>query len=126
QDTLTMMDFAQYSMSYMFFYSERPGTLAERKYEDDVPLEVKKRRLSEIIEKQSAISLVHNQKDIGKTFKVLIEGDSKKSDENFRGRNSQNKMIIFPKEGTYAPGDYVHVQVNDATSATLFGNMIKV
>lgn len=126
QDTLTMMDFAQYSMSYMFFYSERPGTLAERKYEDDVPLEVKKRRLSEIIEKQSEISLIHNQKDIGKTFKVLIEGDSKKSDENFRGRNSQNKMIIFPKDGVSAPGEYVYVRVDDATSATLFGNMAEI
>lgn len=126
QDTLSMMDFAQYSMSYMFFYSERPGTLAERKYEDDVPLEVKKRRLSEIIKKQSEISLAHNQKDIGKTFKVLIEGDSKKSDDNFRGRNSQNKMIIFPKDGSSAPGDYVYVKVNDATSATLFGNMTEI
>jgi len=97
QETLTMMEYAQYSMSYMFFYSERPGTLAHRKLEDDVPIEVKKRRLQEIIRLQNQISFKHNQADIGKTFKVLIEGTSKKSEDDFKGRNSQKKMVVFPK-----------------------------
>ncbi len=119
-----MMEFANYSMSYMFFYSERPGTLAARKYEDDIPLEVKKRRLNEIIRLQTQISFKHNQNDIGKTFKVLIEGDSKKSDQDFKGRNSQNKMIIFPKKEGLQPGDYCTVEVYDATSATLKGKLV--
>ncbi len=124
QDTLSMMEFAQYSMSYMFYYSERPGTLAHKKYKDDVPLEVKKRRLQEIIQLQNKISLRHNEKDIGKTFKVLIEGTSKKSDADFKGRNSQNKMIIFPKLSGLQPSDYVEVKVNRATSATLIGEIV--
>lgn len=124
QDSLSMVEWANYSMSYMFFYSERPGTLAARKYEDDIPLEVKKRRLQEIIRLQNQISFKHNQADIGKTFKVLIEGNSKKSDQDFKGRNSQNKMIVFPKKGDFKPGDYVHVKVNEATSATLKGELI--
>ncbi|HLU94661.1 MAG TPA: tRNA (N6-isopentenyl adenosine(37)-C2)-methylthiotransferase MiaB [Membranihabitans sp.] len=126
RDTLSMMDFARYSMSYMFYYSERPGTVAERKYEDDIPLEVKKRRLSEIIQRQQEISREHNQHDLGKTYKVLIEGDSKKSPDDFKGRNSQNKMIVFPKIAGYKPGDYVQVQINDASSATLLGNIMSV
>ncbi|MEL6866040.1 MAG: tRNA (N6-isopentenyl adenosine(37)-C2)-methylthiotransferase MiaB [Bacteroidota bacterium] len=120
-ETLSMIEFANYSMSYMFFYSERPGTLAARKYEDDIPLEIKKRRLQEVIRLQNQISFRHNKADIGKTFKVLIEGDSKKSDRDFKGRNSQNKMIVFPKGGDYKKGDYVYVTVSDATSATLKG-----
>jgi tRNA-2-methylthio-N6-dimethylallyladenosine synthase len=124
QDTLSMIPLANYSMSYMFFYSERPGTLAARKYPDDIPLDVKKRRLQEIIQVQNKVSLQHNQADIGKTFKVLIEGDSRKSDQDFKGRNSQNKMIVFPKAGNYKPGDYVWVKVNDVTSATLMGTLI--
>lgn len=124
RDTLSIMEFAQYSMSYMFYYSERPGTVAERKYEDDIPLEVKKQRLSEIIQLQQKISKAHNDKDLGKTFKVLIEGDSKKSSDDFKGRNSQNKMIVFPKIADFQPGDYVYVQVTDASSATLLGNIV--
>lgn len=124
QDTLSMMKFAGYSMSYMFYYSERPGTLAERKYEDDIPLEVKKRRLNEIIQLQQEISKSHNSRDLGKTFKVLIEGDSRKSKDDFRGRNSQNKMIVFPKVAGFKPGDYVFVKVTDASSATLLGNIV--
>ena len=124
QDTLSMIEFANYSMSYMFFYSERPGTLASRKYDDDITLEVKKRRLAEIVKLQNEVSLKHNRADIGKTFKVLIEGDSKKSDQEWKGRNSQNKMIIFPKKGQHQPGDYCYVKVNDATSATLKGELI--
>ena len=124
QETLDMISWANYSMSYMFYYSERPGTLAARKYEDDIPLEVKKRRLTEIIRLQNQISHDHNQKDIGKTFKVLIEGDSKKSDQDFKGRNSQNKMIIFPKVDGYGPGDYINVKVFEASSATLKGEAV--
>lgn len=124
QDTLSMIEFANYSMSYMFFYSERPGTLAARKYEDDIPEAVKKKRLQEIIRLQNQISFKHNQADIGKTFKVLIEGDSKKSANDFKGRNSQNKMIVFPKKGNFQPGDYVQVKVLDATSATLKGELV--
>lgn len=126
QDTLTMMEFANYSMSYMFFYSERPGTLAARKYEDDIPLETKKSRLAEIIRLQSQISVEHNKKDIGKTFKVLIEGDSKKSDQQFKGRNTYNKMMIFPKKAGLKPGDYCHVKVDRVTMATLFGEIVDV
>jgi len=124
QDTLGIVEWANFSMSYMFFYSERPGTLAARKYADDIPEDVKKRRLSEIIRLQSAISLRHNQADIGKTCEVLIEGNSRKSDQDFCGRNSQNKMVVFPKKDGLKPGDYVLVKVKDVTSATLLGNII--
>lgn len=121
QDTLSMIEFADYSMSYMFFYSERPGTLAARKYPDDISLEVKKRRLQEIIRLQTQVSYRHNQRDIGKVFEVLIEGDSRKSDQDFCGRNTQNKMIVFPKVPGYQPGQYIKVLVKDASSATLIG-----
>ena len=121
QDTLSIIKWANYSMSYMFYYSERPGTLAARRLKDDVPDEVKKRRLNEIVELQRQISLNHNLKDVGKTFEVLIEGDSKKSDAFFKGRNSQNKMVVFPKSGFYKPGDYVKVTIEEASAATLIG-----
>ncbi len=124
QDSLSIIKFARYSMSYMFFYSERPGTLAARKYEDDIPLEVKKRRLTEIIHLQNDISRELNAEDVGKTFKVLIEGDSKKSDKEFKGRNSQNKMIIFPKKGDLKAGDYTYVKVHTSNSATLKGDIV--
>lgn len=124
QDTLSIMEFSNYSMSYMFAYSERPGTLAARKFADDIPEEVKKRRLNEVIRLQNALSLRHNQKDIGKTFKVLIERDSSRSDKDFCGRNSQNKMCVFPKKEGLKPGDYVMVQIKDATSATLLGEVV--
>ncbi len=123
QDTLSIVKFADYSMSFMFYYSERPGTLAARKYEDDIPLEVKKRRLTEVIELQNQLSLESNQRDVGQTFKVLIEGSSKKSDADFKGRNSQNKMLIFPKKDGLKAGDYTMVTVNRANSATLFGEI---
>lgn len=125
QDTLSIMAYAKYSMSYMFYYSEREGTLAHRKYEDDVPLAEKKKRLSEIIELQQKLALEHNLADVGKTFKVLIEGTSKRSDKDFKGRNSQNKMVIFPSNGKVKPGDYVHVKVHKASSATLIGTMVE-
>lgn len=121
QETLSMIEFANYSMSYMFVYSERPGTMAARKYEDDIPIATKKRRLQEIIRLQNQISFKHNQADIGKTFKVLIEGDSKRSDQDFKGRNSQNKMVVFPKKEGLKAGDYCYVTIHDATSATLKG-----
>ena len=125
QDTLSIIEYANYSMSYMFFYSERPGTLAARKYEDDVPLELKKKRLSEIIRLQNQVSYRHNQNDVGEAYKVLIEGDSKKSDQDFKGRNSQNKMIVFPKQDGLKPGDYCWVKIHEATSATLLGTILK-
>jgi len=125
QDTLSMMEYVQYDMSYMFFYSERPGTLAQRRYKDDVPEDVKKRRLQEIVELQNKLSQESNKRDLGKTFKVLIEGDSKKSNKDWMGRTSQNKVIVFRKgEHNYKPGDYVHVKVNECTQATLLGEII--
>lgn len=123
RDTLSIMEMSNFSMSYMFYYSERPGTLAARKLKDDIPLEVKKRRLNEIIRLQNQISFRHNQRDIGKIFEVLIEGNSKKSEDHFYGRNSQNKVIVFPKIQKLSPGDYVYVKVNSATSATLIGEI---
>jgi tRNA-2-methylthio-N6-dimethylallyladenosine synthase len=124
QQSVDMIEWAKYSMSYMFFYSERPGTLAARKYEDDIPLKVKKRRLTEVINMQQKISLELNQADIGKTFEVLIEGDSKRSADDFKGRSSQNKMIIFPKGNGLKPGDYAEVKIFEVTSASLKGKLI--
>ncbi len=125
QDTISLMEIVRFDMAYMFSYSERPGTLAARRYEDDVPEDVKKRRLEEIINLQNRHSRESYQNDIGKTFKVLIEGDSKRSDMDWCGRNSQNKMMVFPK-GNYQlqKGDYVNVKVNTATSATLIGEIV--
>lgn len=123
KDTLTLMDYVKYDFSYMFFYSERPGTLAAKKYEDDIPLDVKKRRLQEIINKQQGISLKRNKLDIGKVQKVLIEGTSKRSDEQMQGRNTANKVIVFPREN-HQKGDYVNVVVEDCTAATLFGKVV--
>ena len=125
QDTLDMMDFARYDMSYMFFYSERPGTLAQRRYADDIPLAIKKRRLQEIVEVQNRLSLESNRKDLGKTFKVLIEAVSKKSEGHWMGRSGENKVIVFPKGSSgYKPGDYVLVKVNECTQATLLGELV--
>jgi len=124
QDTLTIMEYANYSMSYMFYYSERPGTLAARKYEDDISEEVKKKRLNEIIRLQNQISHRHNQQEIGKTYKVLVEGNSKKSSDDFCGRTSQNKMVVFPKIDNVQPGEYVWVKIRNATSATLLGEIV--
>lgn len=125
QDTISLMEIVRFDMAYMFSYSERPGTLAARRYEDDVHEDVKKRRLEEIINLQNKHSRESYQNDIGKTFKVLIEGDSKRSDMDWCGRNSQNKMMVFPK-GNYQlqKGDYVNVKVNTATSATLIGEIV--
>jgi tRNA-2-methylthio-N6-dimethylallyladenosine synthase len=125
KETLSIMEFSKYDMSYMFFYSERPGTLAQRRYKDDIPEEMKKKRLQEIVELQNKLSLESNQKDIGKTFKVLIEGNSKRSDNDWMGRNTQNKVIVFPKENyNLKRAEYVNVVVNDCTKATLLGKII--
>lgn len=125
QDTLSMMTYSGYDLSYMFFYSERPGTLAQRRYADDVPEPVKKRRLSEIVELQNRLSRESNERDLGKIFEVLIEGNSKRSDKDWMGRNSQNKVIVFPKNGQLLKkGDYVRVKVNDCTQATLLGEIV--
>lgn len=123
EDTLSLMREVEYEFAYMFFYSERPKTLAERKFEDNVPEEVKKRRLQEVIDIQNESSLKANEKTVGKVFKVLIEGPSKRSDEFLCGRNSQNAMIVFPKE-KYKKGEYVNVLVEDCTRATLLGKVV--
>ena len=124
QDTLSIMKESDYTMSYMFYYSERPGTLAARKYEDDIPLEVKKRRLQDVVDLQMNMSHENNKRDIGKTFKVLIEGNSKKSDQQFKGRSGQNKMVIFDKKPNLKVGDYVNVKINTVTRATLLGEIV--
>ena len=124
EDTLDIMRYSSYDMSYMFIYSERPGTLAQRRYADDIPEEIKKRRLTEIVGLQNRLSLESNQKDVGKTFKVLIEGDSKRSSADWMGRNTQNKVIVFPKNSyNFKKGEYVNVKVNDCTQATLLGHI---
>jgi tRNA-2-methylthio-N6-dimethylallyladenosine synthase len=123
QDSLSLMDYVKYDFSYMFYYSERPGTLAAKKYEDDIPLAIKKRRLQEIITRQQAISLERNRQDVGKSFKVLVEGYSKKSKQKIQGRNTANKVVVFPGD-IGLKGQYVEVEVHDCTAATLFGERI--
>lgn len=123
QDTLSMMDYVQYDHSYMFYYSERPGTLAAKKYEDDVPYDTKKRRLAEIVEKQLGHSHYRNKQTLGKIYKVLVEKVSKKSKDDFLARTSQNKGVIIPR-GNYNIGDYVMVKITDCTSASLKGTVI--
>ena len=123
EDTLSLMDYARYDFSYMFIYSERPGTLAEKKYRDDIPENVKKRRLSEIIAKQQHISLERNKLDLHKVHRVLIEGVSKRSEAHLQGRNSANKVVVFPKKD-FKVGQYVDILVSDCTSATLIGESV--
>ncbi len=123
QDTLSLMDLVEFDFSYMFYYSERPGTLAAKKFEDDIPLSVKKRRLQEIIARQNQWSLFRNRKDVGKVQEILIEGTSKRSKDEWKGRNSANKVVIVPS-GNFKPGDYVWVKITDCSSATLFGELI--
>jgi len=123
-ETLDVMQYSKYDMSYMFIYSERPGTLAQRRYQDDIPEEIKKRRLTEIVGLQNRLSLESNQKDIGKSFKVLIEGDSKRSPDDWMGRNTQNKVVVFPKgNSTFKKGDYAMVRITGSTQATLLGKL---
>jgi len=123
QETISIMDEVKYDYSFMFFYSERPGTLAAKKFTDDIPLDIKKKRLDEIIKKQSEISRFRYAQDVGKIHKVLIEGTSRRSDEFLQGRNSANKVVIFPKENK-SKGEYVNVWVESRSQGTLFGKIV--
>ncbi len=123
QQTLSLFREVGFDYAYMFYYSERPGTLAARKYPDDVPLEVKTRRLNEIIALQNELSLESNRRDIGKVFRVLVEGPSKKNPEELCGRTGSDKMCVFPAEGRKS-GEYVDVRINSCTSATLIGKLV--
>ncbi len=120
QDTISLLEDVRFSMAYMFFYSERPGTLAAKKYKDDIPENVKKRRLQEVVDLQMKHSHENNKKQIGNVYEVLVEGISYKSKEQLFGRNTQNQVIVFPK-GNLKPGDYVQIKVTDCTAATLIG-----
>ncbi|MPN10522.1 tRNA-2-methylthio-N(6)-dimethylallyladenosine synthase [bioreactor metagenome] len=122
-DTLSLMREARFDQAFMFKYSERPGTIAAKKLPDNVPEEVKIRRLNEIIALQNEISNQSNQNDIGKEFEVLVEGFSKRSKEQLFGRTSQNKVVIFPREGRRI-GEYIKVRIQSASSATLFGEVL--
>jgi tRNA-2-methylthio-N6-dimethylallyladenosine synthase len=123
KETLSLMDKVKFDFSYMFFYSERPGTLAAKKFPDDIAVEVKNRRLQEVIEKQTQHSALSNKREHGKVFKVLIEGNSRRSDEYLQGRTSSNKVVVFPK-GNAKKGEYVNVLIKDSTGATLLGEMV--
>lgn len=123
QETLTLMEIVKYNFSFMFYYSERPGTLAEKKFKDDIDLETKKRRLNDIIALQQKHSEYRNQNCVGKTYKVLIEGESKRSAEQMMGRISANTVVIFDRKH-YKKGDYVQVKINSYTTATLMGEVV--
>jgi tRNA-2-methylthio-N6-dimethylallyladenosine synthase len=123
QATLSLMEWAGYDFAYMFRYSERPGTRAARKYKDDVPEEIKTSRLNEIISLQNKLSARSKKLDVGRVFEVLIEDFSKRSQEHFSGRTSQNKVVVFPANG-HGKGEYVNVKIEGCTSATLLGKII--
>ena len=123
RDTISIMKEVGYDYAFMFKYSERPNTIAQKKLEDDVPESVKSSRLHEIIDLQQLLSLESNKRDIGNTFEVLVEGFSKKSEESLMGRNSQNKVVVFPREN-YKKGDYVNVKITECTTATLIGEAV--
>jgi tRNA-2-methylthio-N6-dimethylallyladenosine synthase len=123
QDTLSLMEYVEYDFGYMFSYSERPGTLAARKMEDDVPEAIKKRRLQEIVDLQQKLSEKRTKRFMGETVEVLIEKESKKSNQHWCGRNSENVVTVFPK-GDYKVGEFVMVKVNDCTTATLIGEAV--
>ena len=124
RQTLSLMEWVGYNYAFMFKYSERSNTIAARKYRNDIPDEVKGKRLHEIIDKQRKLSYASNKKDVGKTFEVLVEGFSRKSERHLSGRNTHNKVIVFPGKD-YKPGNYVHVKVTDCTSATLIGKAVE-
>ncbi len=124
KDTLSMMDYVHYDFAYMFMYSERPGTLAAKRYADDIPDAVKRQRLKEIVAKQQEHSFLRLQAQVGTTQKVLIEGFSKKSDKDYCGRSDQNAMVVFPVGEGYKPGQYVNVLVERSTTATLIGRVV--
>ena len=123
QDTLSLMEYAKFDFAYMYKYSERPKTLAERKFSDDIPEAIKTRRIAEIVAKQREHSLIANQKQVGNTDKVLVEGVSKKSQEEMCGRNGKNSMVVFPK-GDFEIGQYITVKITNCTSATLLGEVV--
>ncbi len=123
QDSVSLVQWSEFNFAFMFFYSERPGTLAERKYDDDVPEEVKKRRLAEVIDLQQSVQRARAPRHIGQLYKVLIEGNSKRSADDYCGRNDGNDVVIFPKAEGVKPGDYVMVRIEEATSATLRGKI---
>ena len=124
QDTISLMDYAQFDFAYMYTYSERPGTLAAKRFEDDIPETVKTRRFNEILSKQQECSLKRLQQHIGKTHRVLIDGLSKKSEKDFSGKSEHNITVVFPVVKNYKPGDYVNVKIERCTSATLIGGII--
>ncbi|MDB5091272.1 MAG: tRNA ((37)-C2)-methylthiotransferase MiaB [Mucilaginibacter sp.] len=124
QDTLSMMDHVKFYFAYMFMYSERPGTLAAKRYADDIPEAVKKRRLQEVVAKQQEHSHERLKKLVGTTQKVLIEGFSKKSNNDYSGRSDQNTVVVFPVGENYKPGEYVNVLIDKCTTATLIGKVI--
>ncbi len=123
QESLSLMRYCQYDLAYMYFYSERPGTLAARRFKDDIPEDIKKRRLHEMVALHRLQTLASMQKDVGKTFKVLVEGFSKRSEADLYGRNDQNKVVVFPK-GEFKKGDYVLVKINSCTAGTLIGTPV--
>jgi tRNA-2-methylthio-N6-dimethylallyladenosine synthase len=125
QDTLSMMDHVKFYFAYMFMYSERPGTLAAKRYADDIPEAVKKRRLQEVVAKQQEHSHERLKKLVGTTQKVLIEGFSKKSNNDYSGRSDQNTVVVFPVGENYKPGEYVNVLVEKCTTATLIGKVVE-
>jgi tRNA-2-methylthio-N6-dimethylallyladenosine synthase len=124
QESLSLMEYCKYDLAYLYFYSERPGTLAARRFPDDVPLETKKRRLQELISLYRGHSLENMQKEVGKTLMVLIEGESKKNEAELSGRSDQNKVVVFPKQH-YKKGDYVHVKITSCTAGTLLGHVVE-
>ncbi len=124
KDTVSMMDYVKYDFAYMFKYSERPGTLAAKRYADDIPENVKQKRLTEIVAKQQEYSFYRMQARIGRVERVLIEGFSKKSDKDYCGRSDQNAMVIFPVGENYKPGQYVNVLIERSTTATLIGKVV--
>jgi tRNA-2-methylthio-N6-dimethylallyladenosine synthase len=124
EETLSLMNYVKYDFGFMFAYNERPGTPAEKRMSDDVPEAVKMRRLNEIISKQREHGLYRMQQFVGQTLEILIEGDSKKSETHWMGRNTQNAVAVFPKNGNEKIGDFVWVKVDDCTSGTLLANLI--
>jgi tRNA-2-methylthio-N6-dimethylallyladenosine synthase len=125
KDTLSIIEYARFDLSYMYAYSERPGTLAARRYKDDVPADVKQKRLEEIIVTQRQISAENNAQEVGKTHIVLVEGSSKKNSNQLSGRTDSNKFVVFEK-GNAAIGDYVKVKIIKNTSGTLIGEVLEV
>ena len=124
QESLSLMEYCKYDLAYMYFYSERPGTLAARRFKDDIPEDIKKRRLQEMVDLHRIQSLQSMQKDVGKTFEVLVEGFSKKTTDDLQGRSGQNKVVVFAK-GDYKKGDYVMVKIDSCTAGTLLGTPVK-